>query len=442
VENLVIRSRHLARSVVKVTALLFGLSLYLPTLVYADSDGIQAEPVVDLSDLLTEAAQKHPAIQSARASADAAAERPSQAGALPDPIIGVDVANFRLDDPTLGSSPMAGILFRFKQGVPFPGKLSHRKRRATAEARVSAEVAAAVASDVTVRVKSRYWALSGAVAIERITAQNVAVLEELIDVANSRFAVGMGAQQDVLQLQAALSELSAQLIQRQQESRNAQRELQVAVGREAGSEPINTARFEDTYAPDPTAQLVLGAAQFNPDLAVQVARVLAAEESVAEARFDRLPDFALGGGYRLRQPIDNGISDGGDMFFLALDISLPLYSGAKQNRRLAETRSRLVAAQYAEKNLRLQIGLVTRNLNDEIHRVRNQIELYQDEVIQQERFALDAAVSDYSVANVDFQAVFANWQALLRDEIKLEKLTATLGARFAELEFVVGRDLQ
>ncbi len=85
---------------------------------------------------------------------------------------------------------------------------------------------------------------------------------------------------------------------------------------------------------------------------------------------------------------------------------------------------------------------MTANLSDEVQRIRRQIELYRDEVLPQERFALDAAVSDYSVANLDFQAVLANWQALLRDQIMLERLTAALGARFAELEFVVGRTLQ
>ncbi len=335
----------------RVAGLWLSLVLALPANAGSDpgaATGVaDSISVVPLAELVAEATAGHPAIRSARASADAAAERPSQVGALPDPVIGIEASNFRLDDPTLGSSPMSGVVFRVRQGIPFPGKLSRRKGRAVAEAKVWAEIADAVASDVTVQVKSRYWALSGAAAVQRITRENVAVLEELIDVANTRFAVGMGAQQDVLQLQATLAELSAQLVQREQETRTAERGLKVAVGREADGPAIRAARFRDFYTADLGGGLVQDAQQFNPRLTVQVARVLAAERSLDEAQRDRLPDFGLGAGYRLRQPIDDGISDGGDMFFVALEMSLPLYAGAKQNRRIAETRSRLAAAHYS-----------------------------------------------------------------------------------------------
>jgi outer membrane protein, heavy metal efflux system len=177
-------------------------------------------------------------------------------------------------------------------------------------------------------------------------------------------------------------------------------------------------------------------------LNVRRAQVLAAESSLEEALHDRWPDFAVGGGYRIRQAIERGVSDGGDMVFLSLDMSIPLYASAKQNRRVDETRSRLVSARHTETDMRLQVGLLTQDLTDTSNRILDQAKLYRDEVIPQDRFALNAAVSDYSVGRVDFLSVLNNWQTLLRDEVALEQLTATLGVRLAELEFVVGRSLQ
>ncbi len=399
--------------------------------------------VDSLEQLLAEAEHSHPALLAARARATADALRPSQVGSLPDPTIGVEASNFRVDDPTLGSSPMAGVSLRFRQAIPFPGKLGRRRELAKSEAEVSWQLAREIASDVRTNVKSRFWELSGAEAVERITRENIQVLEELIDIANSRLAVGMGAQQDVLQVQAALAELQSQLLLREQETRNAQRDLNVAVGRSADAPKIVTRPLQIDLVPTFEATSLAEAAEdFNPQLAVRRAQVVAAESSLKESLRDRWPDFAVGGGYRIRDAIDNGVSDGGDMVFLSLDMTLPIYAGAKQNRRVDETRSRLVAARHSETDMHLQVGALTGNLVDITRRLLDQSKLYRDEVIPQDRYALDASVSDYSVGSVDFVSVLNNWQALLRDEIALEQLTATLGVRLAELEFVVGRSLQ
>ena len=426
-------------------AVWLGATLFPGTAIASDFEHRAASDSVStdsLEDLLAEAELSHPATLSARAQAQADAERPSQAGSLPDPVIGAAVSNFRVDDFALDSSPMAGVELRFRQAIPFPGKLGRRKSLAEARANISEQIAREIASDVRARVKSRYWSLSAAVAIEEITRHNVAVLGELIDVANSRFAVGMGAQQDVLQAQAALSELQTQLLRREQETRNAQRELNIAVGRPAYAPPIRAERLV-LEVPSATGEsLVETAAEHNPELGVRVAEVTAAQRSVEEALRDRWPDFGIGGGYRIRDAIDGGVSDGGDMFSLSLDMTIPLYAGSKQNRRVAETQSRLLAVRHAEANLRLQIGSITRNLVDESSRLLAQAVQFRDEVVPQDRLALEAAVSDYSVARVQFVTVLNNWQALLRDEIALEELTATFGVRIAELEFVVGRKFQ
>jgi outer membrane protein, heavy metal efflux system len=396
-----------------------------------------------LEELLAEAEHSHPAILAARARAEADEQRPSQVGSYPDPTIGAAASNFRLDDPTLDSNPAAGVDLRFRQGIPFPGKLGRRRALAMSEADVSRKIAYEIASDVRTNVKSRYWELSGSESVEQITRENIAVLEELIDIANSRLSVGMGAQQDVLQVQAALAELKSQLLLREQETRSAQRGLNVAVGRPATAAPITASAVVLEATPIFDGESLEKAADlFNPRLNVRRAQVLAAENSLEEALHDRWPDFSVGGGYRIRQAIERGVSDGGDMVFLSLDMSIPLYASAKQNRRVDETRSRLVSARHTETDMRLQVGLLTQDLTDTSNRILDQAKLYRDEVIPQDRFALNAAVSDYSVGRVDFLSVLNNWQTLLRDEVALEQLTATLGVRLAELEFVVGRSLQ
>src|SRR5687768_8105935 len=81
-----------------------------------------------LEALLTAAEVGNPRIAAARHTARAAAARVSQAGALPDPMLGVGLMNVPLRDPGLRNDEMTMAQVRAEAVLPWPSKLGLAER--------------------------------------------------------------------------------------------------------------------------------------------------------------------------------------------------------------------------------------------------------------------------------------------------------------------------
>jgi outer membrane protein TolC len=408
-----------------VLLLLFGISATPPRAVFGQVDPEQE----DLGALISEALSRHPRMKAAEARYAAASALPPQAGSLPDPVLGLKAVNLRVDDVALDSSPMAGLELSFQQGLLFPGKRGRRRSVAEAIEQTEFTRTELVAAETRARVESAYWHYAMADRVEQITRENITVLEQIVDMAHSRFAVGGGAQQDILQAQSTLAELGAQLLQRAQETSTAGKALNTAVGR-APNGHLGTA------SPAPLDSIRLNAdeisrlsSEASPSIRVQMSLVERGRSALEEAKHDRWPNVGLAAGYRFRDPAGD-TTDGADMFFLAL------------NRRVQQEASQLTEAIAEEMDERLSVGLSVETLLDEIRRLRNQTLMYVDQVLPQDELALEASLSDYSVARVGFLSILENWQRLLRDRITVEALRAQRGSRMAALRALIGKELQ
>src|SRR5690349_10151864 len=91
-----------------------------------------------LKDLLSEALERNPEILAAQKRVEAARQRPSQAGSLPDPTFspGWSSSGNPLPGAGLGKEPMSNIGFSISQEVPYPGKRRLRSNIARKEAEV------------------------------------------------------------------------------------------------------------------------------------------------------------------------------------------------------------------------------------------------------------------------------------------------------------------
>src|SRR3989304_3260209 len=145
---------------------------------------------------------------------EAATKRPSQAGSLPDPIVGVGWRNVRFDRITLTEDPNSMVTFSLSQEFPFPGKLSLREKVAQEEAQAQEKLYEATLRRVIADLKEAYynWFLVDK-SIE-ITLKNKDLLEKFLKVAEE-VTLGVkvplyfyrkqrfGVQEAVSQLQAA-----------------------------------------------------------------------------------------------------------------------------------------------------------------------------------------------------------------------------------------------
>jgi cobalt-zinc-cadmium efflux system outer membrane protein len=156
-----------------------------------------AEESVSLKSLIEEVLSNSPEIKAARAKWEASTKRPSQVSTLPNPTIGASYNNVSFDKFTLGKDNFAQIGISASQEFPFPGKLLLRGEIAEEEANAESQFLEATIKRVTADLKEAYydWYLVSK-SIE-ITSKNKDLLEKFVRIAEAKYKVGKGIQQDI-----------------------------------------------------------------------------------------------------------------------------------------------------------------------------------------------------------------------------------------------------
>ena len=95
----------------------------------------------------------------------------------------------------------------FSQQIPFPGKLALREQTATHEAQAAAHTVVEARWLLLRDVKQAWWSLLYLDHALKIMAANQRLLQQFVDIAQSKYQVGQGLQQDVLLAQLELSKL-------------------------------------------------------------------------------------------------------------------------------------------------------------------------------------------------------------------------------------------
>ena len=394
------------------------------------------EATVPLAGLVTEAEGRNPDILRARHAARAAHEVPSRVGSLPDPMISVSLQNVPFNNVALDASPMTGILIGVSQAVPFPGKLGRREDYAEATAIAAERDADLVRALVALRVKEAYWRLSFAERAYEISSRSERVINSMVNAAIARLSVAMAPQQDALQAEVAHSRIRANLERRRQEIVSARRALNAAVGR-APDAPLG--KTEPPPRPPPKLdfdRLNHAVDRRNPAVVAARARVDAADRAVAEAKKDRLPDFQLGAGYRIRAEAQGDMTHGADMFVLTFGMTLPVWLGSKQNARVRETVERHAEAQEHVAAVELDALTQLQQRLDAVERLEIELQLNDREILPQASQALDASITDYQFARVGFVSVLGNWQTDLDAELGYLRLLTERAELLAAIEYL------
>ncbi|MEX1256212.1 MAG: TolC family protein [Gemmatimonadota bacterium] len=443
------------------------LSLGLATfLSLAASAALQAqEPISDLTALLAEAVANNPEIRAAERAAEAVRARVPQAGALPDPMVGVGFMNVPITDPSLGREMMTMTRLQLEGQFPWPGKLGLQEEVARLRAEAAQWEVARVRDEVVAEVKSAYFEVYFVDRAIEVTSRNEGLIAAFAQLTSAQYGVGTGSQSDVLKAQVERTRLANQVVALHERRRSTVARLNALLARPtdtpllAGDIPENVgaaavlgggeeARFVSSALSglsqgggpeqDPTipsaADLQRLALEHNPMIQAHVQRVAAQEQAVSLARKAELPDFQVSIAYS-RRP------DFGDFVDLMVSAPLPLFAGRKQDQGVAEE-----AAVLAEEEARHHA--MVNDLNAEIEslvaglvRGREQILLLNEGILPQARASLPSATAAYRVGRVDFLTLLDAQVTLYQHELDYHRLLADFARDVARLERAVGTEV-
>src|SRR6266851_3332961 len=208
-----------------------------------------------LSAVLEEAARNNPDILAARRGWQAATQVPSQVSTPPDPQ--VTIQHFSVGSPRpfagFSNSEFAYIGFGISQDLPYPGKLKLKGEAAQQDAAVSREKLETVRRSVLQQVKEAYFQVAYVQQTLEVLDRNGRLLEQIERIADARYRVGEGSQQDVLKAQLERTKLLREVAHHHELMDTQQALLTKLLNRPPASPEISTEQLVETplrYTPD------------------------------------------------------------------------------------------------------------------------------------------------------------------------------------------------
>jgi outer membrane protein TolC len=378
---------------------------------------------------LERARERNPDVQAAQARYLAMRERPSQAGALPDPELGLRYHN---EDwgTTFGDSEFSFFEVAAEQEVPFPGKLGLRERIALREAERERAMRDMTLLMVLSEVATTHADLAAVERSGEILRENQRVLELIVEQAAARYAVGEAVQPDVLRAAQERGVLEERLtmLARRRAALRAALAARLDLG-EAGLPP--TGGLDGVPLVAPLEELEARLAENSPTLRAAQEELLRAGEELRLAHRDSFPDFALMGAYmnkgRLLPEWEVGAR-----------VSVPLYFWRKQRAAVAEAFHAERAAERTRRNTELALEARLADLHAMAMASQRLVALYADTLIPQGIATLESARASYAVGEVDFLTTLSAWSSLLEYRLRHAEESGNLRRAVAEIGPLVG----
>jgi outer membrane protein, heavy metal efflux system len=412
---------HLSKLIV------FGL-IFLPLSAAA------AGPVVTLDELVEEALTANPQIAAARQDAAAARQQVPQAGALEDPMLGFGVLNVP-DNFDFGMEDMTTKEITLSQKVPFFGKrqlMRQMAERMADSARAGTDNAAA---QVIGNVRSTFYDLSHVHRTIEVTERNKAVLGDFSRLAQTRYGVGQGIQEDVIRVQVEISRMIDELQMLEQRRRSLEARMNALLNRPSAQVLGVPAQVDfESYRLD-IEQVQQSALSTSPMLRAMQSEVSARQSAVSLANRERYPDFNFRVGYGQRE-------NRGDMYSAMVEINLPVFSKSKQNRRVDEAAAELSAQESRFNAARNELFYMIADMGSMAQRLERQIELYRTGIIPQATLQVQSAMSAYRVDRADFMTLLDSRMRLYNFELDYHQAITDYAKSIASLEAATGAPLE
>jgi outer membrane protein TolC len=199
-----------------------------------------------LNELIKEAVQNNPQLQSFHEAVSVLKEAPAQARSLDNPRLKLAIMNLASDTFEFDQEPMTQKQVAIMQKLPFPGKLDLKGSMAEK----SVDMAAAEYNEqknMLIRdVKTVYAKILFLDTALEITEQNRKLLREFVTIVETKYEVGRGIQQDVIKAQLELSKMTDRLITFRQKRGTAVARINKLLNRQAQSPFISSDKLQMT----------------------------------------------------------------------------------------------------------------------------------------------------------------------------------------------------
>jgi outer membrane protein, heavy metal efflux system len=371
---------------------------------------------------------RNPELRATTLEADAAQQRLRGAGALPDPVVQMELRDIPFSEPTLSPANAGNTRYSLRQMFPLGDKRELRRGIAEADAVVAGARRSVTVAETRMRAKvafSQYWYTAQA---QHVTESLRALMADLEQIARARYGGGLAPQQDVIKAQTELTSLRTDLIMLASERLNGvlARPADAPLAEPRALRPLPQRALD-------FAALTRAAADRSPALAVNQAQIAAAERNARLMRASRIPDLGVGAAV-----IQKGtrLTD----YELMLEVNIPWQTDIiRANVNEAQAMSDAAAARRDATAAQLQSELGQNWAA--LDALREQGDVVRSTLLPQVQLTYESALSTYQAGRVDFATLLDAQRQVRRTRLDLLKIELDQQMRLAEIERIVGEDL-
>lgn len=375
-------------------------------------------------------ASTDPSVARFNARAEALASEAMAEAQLPDPTVSAQVVNIPTDSFSLDREPMTQALrVGLRQELPAGRSLAVRARQRSARAEAERARSEEALRGIALETRRAWLELTWQQRAVAILQQSRDRIQQQIESLQSRFATGGLNAQSLLRSELELSLLDDRIAEHRRMADQARAALARFIGSNADRavpDDLPEFQLQSTDLDHLEQQLV-----DHPDIEARQYQVEAAEEGVELARQAYKPRLAIEAGYGFR-------SERPDLASIGVSLSVPMFTGQRQDKRQQAAMQRSRAAQFERDN---RLRDLRRQLDEALNdwrRYQERLALYEQVVNQRAEQTVEASITTYANGQTDFAELIRSQLAALDVQIKRTELAARAGQAWARIIYLVG----
>jgi cobalt-zinc-cadmium efflux system outer membrane protein len=391
-------------------------------------------PPTSLAKLVDESEREDPEVLAARHAWQAATQVPSQVSTLPDPE--VTVQQFAVGSPRpfagFSKSDFAYVGVGVSQDLPYPGKLRLKGEIAQRDASSAHQRAEAVKRSVTEQLKATYFRLAGVQKTLATLQRDRQLLEQIEKIAEARYRVGQGNEQEVLKAQLERTRLLREIEMEQQERAQLEAQLKQILNRPPDSPDIATEELTETPLQATAEELLARVRTGNPDVGIEQEMVRRQGLRVELAHKDFYPDF------NVQYMWQHTAEQFRDYHVLSLGVRIPIHRSSRQRAEVAEAVEEL---NRSRREYEAQVQRAYFEVRDQFvaaETAARLLKIYREGLIPQATATYQAGLAAYQSNRQDFQTLLDSFRDVLSLDIEYWRTLAEHETALARLERLTG----
>jgi outer membrane protein TolC len=388
-----------------------------------------------LQELVKEVERSNPEIAAALHTWQAAINIPKQVSALPDTEITVQQFSVGSPRPFAGfsNSDFAYVGIGASQDLPYPGKRHLRSEVAEREADSIRAQSDGVRSQTIETLKLVYFQLAYLQQTFPILERNDQILSQIQQVAESRYRVGQGNQQDVLKAQLQHTKIQQEIAMHHQQEEQLEAQMKQVLSRAQSSPDIVTEPLSQTVLTQTDAELLDRVQDQNPDVRSRSEMVHRQESQVELSHKEFRPDFNVS--YTYEHTADKFR----DYYMASFGIRLP--NRGRQSAALAEATQN---QERAKQQLQAEVLRVQSEVEQQyvvVRRSEDQLRIFTEGLLPQSEATFQAGMAAYQSNRQDFQTLLSSFQDVLNSDLEYQRELVEHESALARLERLTGVSL-